>query len=635
MSTLNQLETCTRMAFDRGYLEDALIHSSCLIEELRKQTVSALEMRAAIWQRKNKLSQELNDELLIIKYDGGDINTHIRVAKLYSIQGKQQDAIDMLERALYISPDNEQEESIQQQITLAKARLDRRIDFITRAPFEIASNIVGRIGCNHQIKEPLNVSKGWREVILQCPQPWESSINTLYSCDWFWGTPAVFHKLLPLVSHHVKDLVVYSHHTTTFNEFFHTCNFSRLQCLEIIRMFDEDHESLGAPLYQALRQLPVLKNLNIQAVITVQLGQLLSSCLGLTSLILRVRDITDWDTGLPSTTPLKTIKISTRMTARPVTAENMESLLRRTPDLRHLRLHPRLDDILSVIKDKCPKLSTLINHPTWEGYCIPYEMREIEERPGLQQVLFDNIRSAIPLTQRLEKHSSIMRKLHLVLFNGGRDSALSDWHPLSSSVMPNMTYLGIKADLNSAIFRHLPIMLRAYPALKALYLCGTEESGDVPVETADKIFDTVNELTNLTNLNLLSIPAKGQGLERLIRRYMNQEQPTLKELGLAYCHMDPILLHSVAKIKSLRHLLVRMDDVDGISISDIVEFSRLIAQLPELTDLDLYDMHLTQKAAEYIGGSQSLERLELIDFGQTLDDDAYENVQHLFAHIPI
>ncbi|KAI8148078.1 hypothetical protein BJV82DRAFT_575196 [Fennellomyces sp. T-0311] len=641
MSTIDQTDVNAGIELDGEYLQNALNHFSQLNDDLQRQVLGALEARAVMWEKKAKLSQELEDALLIIKYDCDNTSAYLRAAKVYAIQGKQQDAIDMLEHALNSSPNDEQKELIQQQITIAKARLDRRIDFITQAPFEIASNIIGRIGYDDKIKEPMNVSESWRSMMLQCPEPWESSIYMKYASDWLWKKPFTLQELIPLISHHIKRLVVYySPRVELIIEFIKVCNFSRLKYLKIYE--SSDNPCLYNPLYSTLGQVGhTLKEFELDARrVIIHIGKLLSSCPNLSSLKLNMNEIIDWHDGIPNMTLLENIKFCSR---KRLSSRDLESLFRCSPHLRYARLSRQHDDeeydILTAIRDHCPQLSCFYNGYYWENLMFRYKLLENDDAPdesdipGLQKLSLINVRSTIPLRQRLEESSNSMRKIHIKPFNDGLNSIIEDWAPLASSTMPNVTYLGIIADLGSAIYQHLPVMLRAYPALRTLCLCGKRDN-DVPAEVTDQIFDTVGRLTNLTSLSLMNILANGQGLHRLIHHYTNQEHPIMKELSLAYLNVDHALLLDVARIKSLQRIIIRVEDSEAIPESDTVEFSRLIAQLPELTDLDLYDIDLTKKATEFIASSQSLKRLDLVDCGQQLDDDAYEDVCHLFAHIP-
>ncbi|KAI8148069.1 hypothetical protein BJV82DRAFT_698840 [Fennellomyces sp. T-0311] len=113
-----------------------------------------------------------------------------------------------------------------------------------------------------------------------------------------------------------------------------------------------------------------------------------------------------------------------------------------------------------------------------------------------------------------------------------------------------------------------------------------------------------------------------------MRHYMNQEQSKLKELSHAHLDMDPILLHDVARTKSLRHLYVRMENILEIMEANTVEFSRLISQLPNLTGLNFYGMKLSTEAARYIGGSRSLRRFDSC-YHQDLDNEGHDASAYL------
>ncbi|KAI8138421.1 hypothetical protein BJV82DRAFT_673770 [Fennellomyces sp. T-0311] len=625
MSTINQLDADARSALSEGYVDDALRHSTRLL-------VRALELRVTVWEKKAKLAEEVEDALLIIKYDEDNTNAYLRVAKIYAVQGKQQDAIDMLEKGLGTSPSDEQAILLQQQLTIAKGRLNRRVDFITETPYEIACKIISSLDFDLDIGKCMNVSNTWRTVILRCPEPWQSSKITWHGNKWPWSNPSVLQEMMPLISRHIKKLDV--HFPTTVPDvirFLTDCEFSHLQYLKLV---DNDQcPDLRGSLYCIFQNIGnTLKELEIEArSVTICLEDVLSNCPGLTYLSLRVEDIIAWDAKMPYTTLLEVINLFPLMQ---LLSHEMEPLFRCSPHLRHMGIFLTFEfekyedyNILSAIEPYCPELISLKNHRDYAFTMIPYELPVDEDASeGLRLLSLADIRSIIPFTPQLMKSFSTLRSITVFPVAGGMESDLTDWEPLSSAVMHNLTHLSISADLNSTLYQHLPAMIRSYPALKSIYLGGEESTA--PSETTDRIFDAVAELASLTNLNLEGFCDMGSGFARLIQHYATR--PTLlKELSVANVDMDIQVLYSIAQIQSLQHLLVHIPYGREYTEADIVEFTRFIAQIPGLKILDIHGMELTKDAVANIASSQSLVKLELCDCGESLEGSVYRMIENL------
>ncbi|KAI8137602.1 hypothetical protein BJV82DRAFT_674535 [Fennellomyces sp. T-0311] len=627
MAKIDRYTVKARDAFTSGKLEVALRMSTHLIDELRSQIVDALELRASIWEKKVNLTEELKDALQIKKYDMCNVGAYLRAAKVYSKQEKLQEALDILFEASCIGPGEDDYTLIQQKIAKAEERLKHRVDFITRAPYDIVCNILRYISPNDAFT-CLEVCDRWRQVLLNCPVPWEA-VHPSYMC---------WHKefdMVPTVSHHIQRLSLHFVKCEQGFKFLNEFQFPRLQYLEILDITRNNqrlHDSLYPALHRVARTLTVLR---INARIEVSLGKLLTICSRLVKADLHVDSITDWVAGMPPTTLLTVINITTQL---PAHRSNLAQLFQCAPHLRKICIYPMntRDDILDIVpllEHHCPELTHIVNGFGGNVGCTNVSdwIEPCESSDRLKSVSLGNVRSTIPLLSRLERATDSLRILHIKAAGNGLDSTLADWLPLSSFVMHNLTGLSIEADTNSALYRHLPNMLYSYPALERLKLRASWNGASI----LDNVFAAVADMKNLHDLELEYIFLNGQGFSAYIEKQARQESPTLKYLYIACADLPRDVIHNITRIKSLEKLTFG-DNVSGLqtTTSDIDEFARQIAEQSYLKYLCLPgDIQLSDNAVRYVVSSKSLEVLD-IDI-QYITKKTYSILEHLLVHRPI
>ena len=122
------------------------------------------------------LVQEITEVLIAKNNDPNDPTNYIRAAKLYSCQGYQQEAVNVLQEGLRVITDTRHYLILEQELDRVMSRLKRRIDFIAQCPYEIVHNIVERLVSYHKnmILVCLNVSTIWHRRLLNQKQIWRS-----------------------------------------------------------------------------------------------------------------------------------------------------------------------------------------------------------------------------------------------------------------------------------------------------------------------------------------------------------------------------------------------------------------------------------------------------------------------------
>ncbi|KAI8143361.1 hypothetical protein BJV82DRAFT_713558 [Fennellomyces sp. T-0311] len=627
MTTIDQLITEARDAFAAGKLEIALHNSTNLIQELRQQTVNALELRASIYEKKANHTKELEDTLLIAEYDCNNTSAYLRAARIYSEQEKLYEALDYLRKALHTSPKKKIRVMIWNLLTKTKERLRRRVDFIAAAPYDIVCNILSHLG-PHYASICMDVCHRWREVILGCPVIWENVDSYIP----YWNERF---DMVRTVSHHVRKLLLRyrgTTHFTSWSEFVKEVPFPRLQFLEVMdSSLSKDRSPLGEPFFAALHYVAsTLTGVKIHGGPEVSLGKLLTTCPKLTSIDIQVENVSDWVTGMPTTTLLTNARIATNF---PVDRSNLTPFFQCAPGLKKIVLRSLnwVDgvDISPLIEHCCPELSYIITGVC--GHTCDFHLANSSgPSDGLKQMSLSNVNSTAPLLSRLERATDSLQALHIELRNDGHNSTWADWRPLSSFIMHKLTWLSIDVDPNFALYHHLPEMLRSYPALERLRLTVIGEWSSTATSVRDNVFAALANLENLHDLELANHPLDGEGFRKLIEKHARQESPTLKHLIISDCMIPINVLYDIVSIKSIESLLLYNDLFGRNSLADIDEFARLAAELPCLKYLYLdRSIQLTENAVRCIASSKSLERL--VTNNSSLSEESYTLLKHLLG----
>ncbi|KAI8140768.1 hypothetical protein BJV82DRAFT_658822 [Fennellomyces sp. T-0311] len=297
-------------------------------------TIKMVEIRAASWERKANITQELHSALMIMQLDSHNVNAYVRAGNLYSVQGKQKAAIATFEQGCNVACDEETRAMFQERIDAAKARLKRRVDFIIQCPPEIVSNIVNYLDMDTITNACMKVSPIWHTIFLNCPSAWKS----IHVLDNYHATK-IPGDLLIAVSRHVKNLeVVFTSHEGWDNMLLITaCTFSSLRSLSVTghRYHQRPFANLDI-LYQFLENIsPTLNELHIgQWSPRVSVRWILSTCRNLTSIKFSLGSASEY---------------------------LAEPLFQRSPNLRYFHMDPMTNpqDGLSLVAQHCPNLAVV------------------------------------------------------------------------------------------------------------------------------------------------------------------------------------------------------------------------------------------------------------------------------------
>ncbi|KAG2222148.1 hypothetical protein INT45_007584 [Circinella minor] len=612
-------------------------------------------------------AQEIDQVLMAIRNDECNVNNYLYAAKLYSCQGKQQDAISILKRCLSClvpeqEVDNMDSNIIRDQMGLIQAQLVRRIDFVAHCPYEIICNIIDRLGQNTAI-ECLKVCRAWRRTLLSYPPIWR---NIYIGTDERKITLSDQKEILKpphSITKYIETLYISSSMYPACSQVLMSLTKYSFDNLKILAISDKGiwDKLIKNPFYLALPYIgQTLTELDLdgRSYIDISLEQVLRTCLNLTAIKLSVLNVHDNPiTGIeiPNTTLLTRIEIASVIT---IPARIIKSLLRNSPKCRYLALRFRIrNGILDVLGDYCPELAdirSLIvrrtynnefdddggNHDTMAKY-IPnpiMTVNSVEPKGALRCLQLQHIQSALPLKSRLAKSCHTLQAISLVMDQPMDNTTVHDWEPFSSFTWYTLSYLHIWNG-RQAFYQQLPAMLRRCPALKHLHLQNSriieepiEREGQNDADILkNEIFDTIEQLDHISELILNGVDVTGPGFDRLLNTLQqkndmedmntvngigqtsNKGDRVLKRLGILDCKgVTNHILKQITKIKNMQRLAISCWGNHTLSKTDFEEFIRTVVdKMTRLLWLELDFMPLTTNSVQYIINCKELKNLTL------------------------
>ncbi|KAI9247143.1 hypothetical protein BDA99DRAFT_526198, partial [Phascolomyces articulosus] len=155
------------------------------------------------------LTEEINEILIKIQTNPNNPAHYIHAGVLYSCQGNQQESISICEQGLrYFSSSMEDRLVLQQQLYMAKERLERRVDFLYQCPYEIVCNIISQLDSKSAM-QCIDVARSWRLKVLNYTDIWKEFV--LHSGISTAGKKKKkTTQLLSIISIHVEELLIHA-----------------------------------------------------------------------------------------------------------------------------------------------------------------------------------------------------------------------------------------------------------------------------------------------------------------------------------------------------------------------------------------------------------------------------------------
>ncbi|KAI9274762.1 hypothetical protein BDA99DRAFT_556157 [Phascolomyces articulosus] len=618
------------------------------------------------------IDQEIEESFQAVESDPKNPTFYIHAAKLYSCQGRQEEAISILNQGItMITQHDKNALLLKQQLAIVTERSERYVDFIAQGPYEIVFTIIKhfiddqetRIAC-------LDVSHVWRSKTLE-------HAAILWASMELRGTPPKKKQLMvvPIISKYVKNLNMYPgpRPGNSLSELLKSHDFSSLQTVSVTykkgaKGIDYCHKQyIMKALSHIGHQLTGL-DICVGKATHISIKQILLQCPRLESLKLDVYstlgdDLNQNRTIVDTIISLTNIELITH--SHVISLDTIESLFDYTPHLQRLVLYNvrSPDNIMKVLGDRCTKLVEIrvtsdmpdsINEIVHDKSRPPVILSKSTavnddgttnvqgQQEGLQclELHTYNLKSILPFTFRLEKCRYSLKKLSIIPYPVVNlpSPPLTDWEPLSLFSMYSLTVLSISYPCET-FYKHLPSILPRFPALETFYLRYTHTSyrftttHPIPNDesTNDGIFDALAQLKNLTKVHLTYVYVNGQGFKRWLSKMIQQQERNqtsngsngvglLRNLKLYRCEgLDLFLLNDMAMIHSLESFaLLDFFDAwleavprDDITIKRFQEtLKTVVTTLPKLSKLELDFVPLTLDIVQKIV-MESVESLSL------------------------
>ncbi|KAI9260675.1 hypothetical protein BDA99DRAFT_512829 [Phascolomyces articulosus] len=198
-------------ALDVDKNDVAIKQATLTINDLEMTIANILKIKAIACAKKEQYDKEFQDKTIFMNKVVSvhhDPEEYLLDGRRYAEQGLQKQAIQMFNKGLELQRLAEKEDphcyyELTSERNQAQTRLDSRIDFFARFPYDIVCRVIDFIPLE-TIVQCSRVSSLWRTLILDCPNPWRHIDTHILTKS---GISLPF-KFLPLISHHVESLVL-------------------------------------------------------------------------------------------------------------------------------------------------------------------------------------------------------------------------------------------------------------------------------------------------------------------------------------------------------------------------------------------------------------------------------------------
>ncbi|CDS06440.1 hypothetical protein LRAMOSA08968 [Lichtheimia ramosa] len=601
--------------------------------------LSALDRRSMGLTKCASYDSALRDAAVMQQLSSSSAIGYIRQAMIYSEQGKQQQVIDICNKALDIVDTNDPGYATLQQVKMdAEHQQSKCIDFISQLPIDIVSTTLTPMFMHNNIiitSNPcqyLQVSHLWRDRIIQCFGGLHFDIGENDN-----GRQC---SQVTQLAQHTKALTIDGYSKGTWlSDLLSNNDFSSLKKLDIKGL---DSSSID----QFLRSVKSVSStlthfeINMESVPSLPAATLISACPNLVSL--NIMDATNADlSSLPTTPCLNLTSLVITYTHVEITFDQILGIWKRFPSLRHFQLHPCADIHAALIfTDYFPSMKRLevvfsdsgihlicndkgspgedigITHLLLDGVSIPDDaIMNVNTILEQHHSTFEQMELKIDLdTSSIKIRYPQLTKLHL-------DSS-AWWIPHNAPMLQELTISSTTINSNPAVLDTIP------PRLQKLQLCLAQE---------------------------LYIQNKA-AIERFLLRLAQHSQ--LKELGILFNTLDNIqsLLDAICHLGQLQSLMISFSykwPSSGIESF----FESLVQKCPRLSSLAMECQSLPSTyAMNTLKQHKHLQRLgfpihwlhgndefwhSLQEFSQLkeiriyhADSDNHPHIQHLKKRMP-
>ncbi|KAI9272884.1 hypothetical protein BDA99DRAFT_499474 [Phascolomyces articulosus] len=619
---------------DRLNYQGAIKHASSGIADLFDSMMALLDIRAATFGKTMQIDKGLVDAQQMITYSPTTAAGYLRAGSLYTLSSKHQEAMQIYAQGLDTVPEHllHERAKLQEGYDVAKARLERRIDYISRFPFDIACHVIDYLPMP-TLLQSLGVSREWRDRLISYEKAWKytqlsphSTVDTLES-DM---------NHLACVSQHIEQLDLNSLNNEDCEKMFMMMmkgNYRNIKTLKFTLCHLDNYGRCLIALWQ-LKNLQVLHFSMDRTSPLVPLGVVLSTCQNLTTLrcIQYYSTPTAQELGSFPTEPIFSL-LDLEVSFKSMPAPLLDQLLRCCPRLRQLSIRNCVPQAAQVVRRRCPDLralglNTMVSVlPEQENQVLrpakdsPKGIRHLAIYLAGDEDLEEHLQFLVVNARVLETLSLICPRSAIL-----HEAAAVHWQMLTPLTFHNLRTLSISFtdDYNRDV---IPDMLRHCPNLEELsFLTCTCIGADV--------FAAIQELRKLDKLvleNITLVDERGITLmfQALANRRRYQGLRTMDISDCAFTFTDA-MLQSLATIPSLENM--NFNNLVCTDQSVFERFTKTIRDQSTIRTIILSGIDsATNRSLEYLNSTPSLKGIEV--YG--LKNVTQEGIECLYANSKI
>ncbi|KAI9251833.1 hypothetical protein BDA99DRAFT_183402 [Phascolomyces articulosus] len=351
-------------ALDQRNYQSAINEASSAISALfERHYIALLDKRSYAHAMQCNFKAALKDAYEMIKYAPTSSKGYLRAGRLYAMEGKQTQAIQICQRGIEtVSPwmDPRGYRLLKEHKVLAEYQNAKRIDFIARLPLETAFTIFMQLDRGEK-GIALAVSKTWRERLLLCSPAWNKLTSTGCKPDMMIA------KAIDRIGPHVQTLLLACKTNTLRNLYLNHIKdgtFANLKTLILTRLMTTvlHREQIIIALWQVRHTLTKLAVDFSGNQTTVTFGSILFACPQLIDLSyitsenlqLHLGDLTT----IKKPCAIRQLHVKSKLSR----SEDIRPILQRCPQLRYLAIEGCPHAILDSVFEQCPCLEVVGYH---------------------------------------------------------------------------------------------------------------------------------------------------------------------------------------------------------------------------------------------------------------------------------
>ncbi|KAI8137574.1 hypothetical protein BJV82DRAFT_674653 [Fennellomyces sp. T-0311] len=549
LDTINNTIDALIQRYTTATDDDAILKSTELLDHLSYGYATALIIRANAFANKGNLKDAVKDALRAVDCQPESAIGYLTAGNIYTIQGNMQAAMDTYQYGLHTVLPSEWF-LLYERWKAVKIQRDQKIDFISRLPVEIATNIFSQLRDDGDTLITCTfVSRYWRECILnQCPELWRTVTITNKAFD----SPPPEAQLLFSTSNHVQHLILNDaseHSLDKLIDMAENDKLSSVKDIEIVTLprLIKRHMALVTQLRRRLTNLSIML-MNYEPdddQTTFELHSIIRLCPKLQYLYLQTRATVVYhptQSSYQDQYPLLGLTIRAPRLERRV----LEQLIPLCPKLQVLDVYDLTPGTTSLLYQQCTQLRHLAVVDGYHLKGINSIVDDNQDLIGLHSLRYTKgnttIRKLIPF---LSKSNNTLKTLELRIRELDEGS-----NRLAHLGFSQLTKLNLHMGEE-----HLPVaasMIQHCPVLEDVALVFGGAS------VTDEFFASLIMLPRLRNLTLSYIcsssPALGRFFAHLASRY---QECKLQTISLKDCDgVTDGVLRALADITTLRKIVL-------------------------------------------------------------------------------